>query len=218
MKRNKIIAFCLWVILLHSSFSSPEAEWILKKNEKGIVIYTRDIPGSDFKELKAVTSIKTPLSALVALIKDVPSYTNWVYLCEKSQMIKQVNETEDYYYAESDAPWPVSNRDVVMHCVISQNSVSKTVNSQSKAVAGMVLKKNDIVRVEDINTCWTFIPKPNGTVEINYLLRINPGGAIPSWLVNLAIANGPFTTISQMREEVKKDKYRLARITFIKEL
>ena len=68
-----------------------------------------------------------------------------------------------------------------------------------------------------LKSLWTLIPKGNGRVDVSYELIVDPGGWIPAWLVNMTMAVGPYNTILNMREELKKEKYQSAKYTFIKE-
>ena len=73
--------------------------WKLKKQQDGISVYSREVAGSRFKEIKVTVNIQTSLSGIIALFKDVPSYTSWVYLCDNPETVKQGSETEAYYYS-----------------------------------------------------------------------------------------------------------------------
>ena len=192
--------------------------WKLKKQQDGISVYSREVAGSRFKEIKVTVNIQTSLSGIIALFKDVPAYPLWVYLCEKPETVKQGSETEDYYYSETAAPWPVSNRDVVVYSRIRQDPDTKVVTSKSKNVTGIVPEKKGIVRIPMLKSLWTLIPKGNGRVDVSYELIVDPGGWIPAWLVNMTMAVGPYNTILNMREELKKEKYQSAKYTCIKEL
>lgn len=76
----------------------------------------------------------------------------------------------------------------------------------------------DIVRIKRLEAQWKFVPKPGGIVEINFTLLIDLGGDLPAWLVNLAVADGPFETVYNMRKEVMKPKYQNTVYSFIVEL
>ena len=101
---------------------------------------------------------------------------------------------------------------------LSVNKKSKIVTITSTGVPNFIPPKNDIVRLKKLQAQWKFIPKVNGTVDINFTLLIDLGGDLPSWLVNLAIADGPFETVLNMRKEIMKAKYQNAVYNFIKEL
>jgi hypothetical protein len=57
---------------------------------------------------------------------------------------------------------------------------------------------------------WTITPLKDGSLSLEYQLLVDPGGSVPAWLVNLAVVDGPFETMSALREKVKEKKYQEA--------
>lgn len=192
--------------------------WKLVKDSKGVKAYTRNTENSDIKQVKIITNVRSSLSALVALVRDVESHTQWIYRCKKAKKIKIVSPTEHYYYIESEAPWPVSNRDIITHSKIIQNKKTKKVTIISTGVPDFIGQIEGIVRIKNLNAKWEFTPKNNGTVDVTFYMLIDIGGNLPSWVINLAIEDGPFETVLNMKEIVKKGKYKNAELNFIKEL
>ena len=45
----------------------------------------------------------------------------------------------------------------------------------------------------------------NDNLQIEYKVLSNPGGDIPTWLVNLAITKGPTETMKQLIKMVEKE-------------
>jgi hypothetical protein len=41
-----------------------------------------------------------------------------------------------------------------------------------------------------------------------FRLHIEPAGEIPSWLANIAVIDTPYHTLNNLKEMVKKEKYR----------
>ena len=192
--------------------------WHLKKNEHGIVIYTRNVPGSAFKELKSVAYQKTSLNSIVALINDWESYPQWVYKCGKSSTLKKISDTELIHYQTVVAPWPVENRDFVATVKSAQDEKTRIVTIKSICYANYIPPVTHHVRITEFNACWTLIPLKDGTVQIIYQLLVDPGGFLPAWLVNMAVVDGPFDTMLHFEDQIVKEKYQKAKLPFIKEL
>jgi hypothetical protein len=206
--------FCSAFVTLKQSKGS---DWTLKKNESGIAVYTRDAEGSDFKELKAVTYVKTSLSSIVSLLNDWDTYPQWVYKCGKSTTLKKISETEVMHYQTVVAPWPVDSRDFVVNVKLTQDPVSKIVSIVSTCKPDYIPKVPDYVRITEFKASWTLIPLKDGTIQVTYQLLVNPGGYVPAWLVNLAVIDGPFDTTLHFKDWVMKKKYQEAVVPFIKD-
>jgi len=212
----------LMLTLLCLAFTSfaqltADGEWKLAKEENGISVFTRESTASSFSELKMTGTFKTTMSAIIALFKDIPNYTSWVYSCTVSTSVKSGTGGEDYYYSVTDAPWPVSNRDVVVHSKVTQESSTWIVTSASTNTNGLVDKNKDLVRVPLLQSAWTLIPLKDGKVDITYHLRVDPGGLIPAWLANMTLAIGPYNTMLGLKREVAMDKYKDAQFHYIHE-
>ena len=192
--------------------------WQLKKNESGIAVYTRPAENSKFKELKSVTTYKTSLSSIVALINDFESYPQWVYRCGASSVLKKNSETDLIHYQTVNTPWPTDNRDFVVRVVLHQDPITKVITQTATCLPNYIPKVPGFVRILEFKAVWTLIPLKNGMVEANYQLLVNPGGNIPAWLINLAVVDGPFETAFNMKTWLKKEKYQKTVLSYVKEL
>ena len=77
---------------------------------------------------------------------------------------------------------------------------------------------DEAVRMPKLKLSWTLVAIDADTVEATYQVHADPGGSLPSWIVNLVSKEIPFKTISNLRQQVKKDGYdenrRLIEVAF----
>lgn len=191
--------------------------WELAKDDEGVKVYTREIRGSAFKEYRAVMKIRASLSSLVALVDDIAQCHTWIETCTEGKLLKRINPKVSYTYTINRAPWPVSNRDAVVRNTISQDPQSRVVTISIRGVPDYVPEKVGLVRVKKIKGYWRFAPLKNGVVEVLYQVHSEPGGNIPSWLVNSIVISQPFNTLRNMRKVVRQPKYLKAKYDFILE-
>ena len=215
MKKLTVILF--YFLLAGFIQEKPKEEWHLKKYEQGIRVYTRHSEGSKLKELKSDFQIKTSLSSIVALLNDFDSYPQWVYRCEKSYAALKISNTEFIQYQSVKAPWPVENRDIVIHKKLSQDPISKVIIQRVNGMPDYLPKVSDHVRVQLFKALWIITPLKDGMVNLEYQLLVDPSGSIPVWLVNLAVVDGPYDTEIKMKQLLLKEKYQKAKLPFIKE-
>ncbi|MEN8119545.1 MAG: START domain-containing protein [Bacteroidota bacterium] len=219
MNLLKKIYFLLLILIfsLSQSYSQEKHKWSLSKNKYGIKIYTRITDKSPIKEVMAIMELKTSLSSLVALAKDAKNHHNWIYLNKIAYFLHVPSDFEWYYYNESDAPWPVTNRDVVTHAKLTQDSASYAIRIETNGVPDYIDEKKGIVRIPRLTSSWNFTPKKEGLVLVKFKLFIDLGGTIPAWAINLAVENGPFNTMYGLTKEIQREKYKNAKLSFIKE-
>ena len=75
-----------------------------------------------------------------------------------------------------------------------------------------------IERIQRLEAKWILTPKAQGYTDISFYLLIDLGGSLPAWIVNMAVADGPFETVLNMRSEVQKPKYQNINLSYIEEL
>lgn len=206
---------CVLLILLLSisvNISWGQSSWELAKNKNGIKVYTRNISGSNFKEFKGEMTVNTTMSALIALIDDIDNYTNWVHNCIKAERLETVSRTEGVNYTAVTAPWPVSDRDLIIRYQMAQNRRTHEVRIQMTGIEDYIPKKRGFVRVPALSGQWLFSPAAAGQITITYQVHSETGGHVPASIANAFVVDSPYYTLKSMREEIKKNVYRNASV------
>ena len=213
---KKIITLFLAVIL-SMQLLGQDGGWSLVNDENSVQAYVKESPDNPFKIVRVHTQCKTTFSALISLIKDADNHHNWIYANSLSQIKDKRGAFHWVYYGVSNAPWPVSDRDLVSKIELAQDTVSGVITIVSRGVPNYLPKKEGLVRVPKLYSKWTFTPMNNGDIDIEFFLIIDLGGNIPAWLVRDAISNGPFNTLVSLREEIQKPIYKEAHLKYITE-
>lgn len=182
-----------------TSAEAPDDSWRKIREGENVAVYKRDVSDSKYDESLAQTVVNASLSALVALIMDGDSFAQWVDSVEESRQLDIVSPSEVYNYTLSGAPWPVSDRDAVVFSRVEQNSETLVVTINSSAKPDYSPKLNGVVRVPYVDSSWTLIPQPDGTVDVSYRVHNDPGGEIPTWLINSLASDQPYNTLENLR-------------------
>lgn len=196
-------------------FAQNTDGWVFKNEKEGVKVYYRKT--SDVYELKLITSLKVSLSGLVTLLSEVENYPKWGYKVAESRELKKISAQETYYYSRLDFPWPLDDRDVVVHSKMVQDPVTRRVTATSKAMPDYLASNKGVVRMRNAHTTWTLLPGPGGWTYVEYYIYSDPGGSLPDWLVNMALDVGPRETIKNIRGFVQQEKYRNAKLAHLKD-
>ncbi len=213
-------SYSLLLILLSFGtlpISAQKGPWVLKKNKSDIKVYTRNVEGSNLKDLKLEARMKGTLSSVLAAFYDVDTYKDWAYSTTETKALKIVSDLEMYYYTVSDFPWPFQDRDLVVKSILSQDPNTKTVISESFHQPNFHPTQNGRVRVPAFWAKWSMTPTNDGWLDIEYIISTDPGGNVPAWLVNLFIDKGPIHSIKRLQEVIKQEPYKSASYSFITE-
>jgi hypothetical protein len=202
-------------LLLNQLAVLGQCEWKLNTEKDGIKIYTCQVPDSKVKAVKVECEIQASASQLVALIMDVNTSTDWVYHTRRCTKIKQVSPSELYYYSEVSLPWPAEDRDFVAHLTVTQNPDTKVIVIDGPAVPGLVPAKKGIVRIDHSSGKWTITPCGSDRIKVEYTLHVEPGGSLPSWMVNMFATQGPLQIFEKLKLQLQRPAYKNAVMPFI---
>lgn len=223
MERPNIPIILLLLLLVPAVFISRDSGalekdgWVLEKDKNHIQCFTRALPGSDFREYKAVTVIQSTLSGLVALVADMEKAPSWIDTCIEGRVLERLSDNQSITYSANTAPWPVSDRDAVVHNRVYQNKETHCVTISMVAKPEHIPERQGFVRIKFLEGFWQFTPDKNGAVSVHYQVHCEPGGQLPSWLVNAAVVDQPYKTLLNMQTYVLKTEYQEKRYSFIAE-
>jgi len=207
------------LILFLANFSltglGAQDDWALKEEESGIRVYTRH-GDSKNDEIKVELTLSTKLSNIAAVLLDIPNYSEWSYNCQRSYVLKELAKNDIYFYNEVKTVWPASDRDVVARLKMNQDSGTKILTVHTVSDPHFIPEKKDFVRVPFSNEIWTVTPLSSSEVKILYYLQIDPGGAAPSWLINLFSTKAPLESFKKFSIQVKQSKYQQTVLDFIR--
>ena len=218
---NKIIsAWILAAVLLLTPISLlARQDWQKAETDedKHIVVYTRSVEGSDFIATRGVTTVKTSLGAVVNLIADTDSFSEWMHQMKHAKIVEQFSKTERLTYTAQDSPWPVKDRDMVVYSKLSQDPDTKEVVIDMVARPEAFPEQDDYVRIPAMTNRWQLTPKGEGQIAVIYEIHANPGGSLPSPMYNATAADTPLKTLQGLQRMIEQPEYRDARMPGISE-
>jgi hypothetical protein len=174
-------------------------EWNLAKDKQGVKIYTRTLEGSKLKEFRVYAELEVSPETLVQVLMDVPHYVDWAENIKFSRLLKKISEEEIIIYSELKVPWPFDNRDIIDRTRVHWTDNKDTVILEIKSVPDYIPEKEGVVRMPLADGGWNIYRISPGKVSVVYSFAADPGGRIPSWLVNMFIVDGPYKTLNNLR-------------------
>ena len=189
--------------------------WQLQTNKDGIQVYMRAQPGSRFQEVKVDCEMPGTLAQLVALYSDVANYKNVIRNTRTAYVLRRVSETEFFYYLESQLPALVSNRDLVMRLQFAYTPATHCLQIHTRSVDDLVPVKAGIVRVPYCTGEWQVWALSATRLKITYCFRVDPGGALPAWLVNRLAPVAPYQSFLQLRRSLSLLRYQERHFAFL---
>ena len=197
----KSFFFFAGFFLAFAAHSFAQSAWDLKKEENGILVYSRSVKESKYRELKAVFDLPGTYDQLRNILNDVNNYKTWVCNTASSHLVERKSETEMIYYSRISAPWPVSNRDFYSDTRIWMDSAHHQMRLSSRSIDQFPPTQN-ITRIAFLRSEWIITAPSPGTLHVEYTLSWDPGGSVPAFLANAFSATGPLQSFSQLKRKM----------------
>lgn len=189
-----------WIVTRFSSFGQSNCD--LKRDSDGIKVYTCKTGTEKFKTLKAEFVLaNTSMKQLKTFLWDVSNYPTWQYNLLEAHEILTTTETQVAYRALVDAPWPVENRETIVKMNVME--MDSLLSIQVSGIDYAQPPPENVIRVPYFEASWQVVPNGKNLKAV-YTLSIDPGGTVPAWLVNIAMAEGPYESFRNLKMQLEK--------------
>lgn len=194
-------------VIARAELPPEDADWTLKTEEHGIRIYTIEQPDSNFEAFKADALLDAPLANIMAVMINPKSCMEWVHGCVRADQFAGGHFEDRYAYSVNNMPWPVTDRDYVLHIRTHGSRREGDVIMDLTAVPDMRPENPDYVRVDRSDTLYHLIPDGDKTRMI-WLQHTDPNGALPSWLVNTLLVDIPLKSLQKLEQVARRPRYQ----------
>jgi len=184
---------------------NTNAAWEIVKEENGITVSQRAVPGRSMPVFRGEGEIEAGIFELLAVLQDVNVNPEWMHACREAALLEKYNEKEHLVYNRSAAPWPISDRDVVVKTKAIINRAESWVRVVIKSTQSTLKPPVDgVVRMPRMNGEFYFAIKTDTLTQVRYTIDADPGGWLPVWLARMASRNIPLRTLENFRKRVKQ--------------
>ncbi len=199
--RYTTYALCLFFLLPAAALAQTNCE--LKKENDNIKIYGCPVEGSDLSDIRVECEVNSTIDKYIPIVLDVTRYGEWRYRESNHKVLETISDTELIYYAQVSAPFPLRDRDLILHVKLSRDSVTKILTVTINSMPDYLPPVEDIVRVPSSFSTLTLTPTGEAKLKIRCDVRVDPGGQIPAWVVNMFSTQGPYETFKNLVDRME---------------
>ena len=182
-----------------SFFLKDDLPWNLTKNEDGIQIYTRVKEGSNLKEFKGLMTVKAPLRKIESYLDKPEQFADWQEGITTSRVLQKLSDSSSYVKFTSELPWPMTNRETVS--LMTKKKLSKgVVRYEFKGEDKKFSLEEDHIRIRNTEGYWELRTMDEGQVRVEQSFYGDPAGALPTWVINMFIVDGPLQTFKNLKQ------------------
>lgn len=208
----------IWLALLVlPQLGLSQANCDLRKDNDGIKVYLCESEISNFKTIVVDLEVPATLSQYAAVVLDIENYHQWQYKAINPRQVGKISKTELYYYSEVETPWPISNRDMIWHLRMSQDSLTKVLTVDLLETPDYLPEVEGVVRIPKAHSTLTVTPIDKTNVQVHYSLDVEPGGEVPAWISNMFAAQAPWQTYNTFRKRIIAQGENRVTVSFIED-
>jgi len=195
------------LLLLCTTALAKPGPWELITNEKGVKVQARDIPGQGLPEFRGIGMVKGSIYEVLAVIDDTANHPKWLANCVEAKKLKQLPNLGRIVYSRTEAPWPVSDRDVVLKGDLEVDLDKGVAISRFRATTSPKKGKvSGVVRMKRLRGFWKLTAISKNRTRVVYQVSADPAGLLPDWVAAMAQKKLPLETITNLRRRVKSTR------------
>jgi hypothetical protein len=199
---KSVILIVLACLACSGSFAQSDESWELQKDKENIKVFTRAQEGWPIKGFRAETKIKASKEALIETVLNAKEFTAWMNDMKKSSVLETKPDGTVITYYELGIPWPMQNRDAVAAMQVREED--ETTYVEVDILTDYLPEYPKLVRMTKSVGFWSFTESQNGSIDVVYQFIADPEGNVPGWLANLFLVDGPYQTLTNLRERLEK--------------
>ena len=189
--------FLSLLLLTIFTFTTQAQDWQLKKDKNGIKVYVRTHTGSKLKESKAVMTTSGTIDNFLDLLLDFENYNTWTPKAKTGKLLKKINDKTYYFYADYKAPM-VADRDLAAKLTITKQTDSY-LRIDMEGAPDYTPEKDKHVRIPEYKGIYIVEKQSDGKLKITLEYFADPGGNVPSGLVNTSAVDVPYDLFSNLK-------------------
>ena len=198
---------------LVAAFAAPAfaGGWSTLSNDDGILVETREVPDQEMPDVRGTMVMKGDFYEICALIEDVDHTCDWAKRCLGSRVLKRVSESEMVFYSRTTAPWPVQDRDAVLHALATGLDRGDDVTMRFESIQTPLGPPVDgVVRMPVLKGHYRIQRIDDQTTKLEFTVHADIGGWIPTWLSKSLSKAIPFDTLAGIRRHLPKVRAKYA--------
>lgn len=175
-----------------------ETEWELTLDKDDIIVYTRQLETSRFKELKAESKMPGSIQKFKKILIDIEKYPDWLPDCKTARIVERPSANNITYHMKLKAPFPFTNRDIIQQIILKETDEKLEVEIINRP--NKVDELKNYIRMPVAYGKWVIYQISENEIDIRLKYLADPGGNIPAWMVNTFMVKNPHLSIKNIRE------------------
>jgi hypothetical protein len=170
----------------------------------------------DLLQIRAETTVKSGIGAMLHLLEDTGNIRRWVANSEKAELLDHPDPQTHLVHAYFSAIWPVSKRDMVTKSIWRQDTQSGVLTMTITDMGQQYPPIKGYVRMKQVEGEWTLTPMPDGMLRIRYQGQADPAGKLPHFIADKVALKASWSTFNTLTEILANYQQPYSGVTEVK--
>ena len=181
-----------------------EESWKLDIDVDGVKVWTQDMPGSRYKQARGEIVVPVPPQKAFSVIVSAETCRKWVYSCVDSYVVSRPLPKDGIVYMRTNSLWPIADRDVVFLAKTSFDTIKQEYHAELSKQNDVIPPVEGVVRINAMVGSWTVTALDEKSSRVVFWSHVEPGGLLPSALVNFALGRLHQSSLLKLRDFLKQ--------------
>ncbi len=178
--------------------------WEKVSSKDGIDTYRREVPGSPLVAIRGVGDVDGSLLHVASVLMDTTRLTEWMDRVIEARRISAPDPLHYTEYERASIPFPLTDRDFVIESWVEVDAAKKQVILRAHSTQHPAAPVGKLVRGEVLYSAFALTPIDAHHTHLVAEVHMDPKGAIPKWMVNMAQKSWAHDTFTALRRQLTK--------------
>ncbi len=202
MKLYLLFCCIVFSVSFLSAAEEPGGPWKEERSDENLSIFSREVPGTDIREVKATALMPGTIKEAVDIIFDRKNHPGNMPYITKSVVISKDDRCDVSYNIIS--PPIASNRDYIVRSCADKASSQETKLWWETATHKDYPETDDNVRVKVNKGYYIFRQIEPDKLLVDYYIYTDPGGSLPIFVKNIANRTGVSDVLESLEKTIQK--------------
>jgi hypothetical protein len=198
---ERLFPLLLAALIAASAVAAPSmagaAGWEVVGNTDNVKVSRKQVEGSSKLAFRGETIAKVHIGRIVNVFADFTQRRFWVDRWKEDRELENRGPLERIFWIRFGLPFPVSDRDYILHVKAEPNEAARTVTARINSVTHRKKGEDDCcVRGLVVSTYYRFEALAGERTKLTVEVHTDPRGMLPSWVVNLIQKKWPVKTLN----------------------
>ncbi len=186
-----------------------EPLWSLISDRQQVRVFRQNDGGHDFAIRGTTRFALRDEYALVAVLRDYAAYPQWLHFVTGVDELAPGADGARRLRFTTRLPWPLRDREALLESRLVRGPTTTDQVTVALSNRPRLLPPDpDYVRVPRLQGSLAFRRLGDDRVEVDYRLRLDPGGDLPAWLARLLLRDAAHFTLRRLRAAVRQPRYQ----------